>query len=451
MIRKLLEKLKKDTLPVRSQIRELETIKKQTKALVSETLIKDGSHSADTNIESHANKKEHSLKKLSHGPHVKPYEGNHEEDMKAAKADGESSGKESTHEGADASTEEKTVPLAVVKDEKAGGCCSSDAHATSCSTDKSCKGSDSSKSSHEKKAASKTVASVVEEENKFITADDLKTEIKPTWCPGCGDFGIWFAIKKALQRIKIPQEDLMIVYGIGCHGHMCNFVHAYGFEGLHGRPIPVAEGIKMANNKLKVIVVAGDGDTYGEGLNHFLSSVRGNHDITVIVHNNMVYGLTTGQTSPTSEKGYHSKSTPGGVIEEPINPIALALAANGSFVARGFSGKIQELADLMEKAINHNGFSLVDVFQNCVSFNHHNTIHWFMERVYDLQKEGHNKHDKMKAMEKAFEWGDRLPTGIFYEEKKKSYEDALGKLEETPLVDHATEGMDLTKTFEKFV
>lgn len=296
----------------------------------------------------------------------------------------------------------------------------------------------------------------IADDGKHIKAADLKDELtqKPTWCPGCGDHGIWFAVKNALQKIDVPHERIMIVYGIGCHGHMCNYLHVYGFEGLHGRPIPVAEGIKMANSALKVIVVAGDGDTYGEGMNHFLAGIRANHDVTLIVHNNMVYGLTTGQTSPTSQKGFKTKSTPDGVIEVPVNPLALGISAGGGFISRGFAGNVLHLTDLLVKAIAHDGFSVVDVLQNCVTFNHVNTIHWFNERVYDLQKDGHDASDKMKALEKAFEFGeqvDKIPIGIFYQDKRESYQDDLVEIKDNPLVNHDVHVADMTKTFEKYV
>lgn len=284
-----------------------------------------------------------------------------------------------------------------------------------------------------------------------IVAEDLKTPVKPTWCPGCGDYSIWFAVKNALQKLNVPLENILMVYGIGCHGHMCNSVHTYGFEGLHGRPIPVAEGAKLANDKLKVIVIAGDGDTYGEGLNHFLMGLRGNHDVTLIVHNNMIYGLTTGQTSPTSEKGFTSKSTPEGVIEVPINPLSIGISAGGSFISRGFVGDPQQLTELIVKAVEHDGFALVDVLQNCVSFNKINTLSWFKERVYKLEDERHDSSDKMKALEKAFEFGPKIPTGIFYQDTRKSYEDYLPVLDKKPLLEHSPYTVDLTETFREFV
>ncbi len=258
-----------------------------------------------------------------------------------------------------------------------------------------------------------------------IKLPELQTNNKPTWCPGCGDYGILAALKNALTQIGEEQQNIFITYGIGCHGHMCNYIHAYGLEGLHGRPIPVAEGAKIANDKLKVIVVAGDGDTYGEGLNHFINGIRANHDVTLIAHNNQVYGLTTGQTSPTSDKGYKSKSTPTGVIETPINPIALAISAGGTFVARGYAGNPKQLTELIIKGIKHDGFAVIDVLQNCESFNHHNTRKWYTERIYELEKTGYEPNNKLKALHKAFEWGNKIPTGIFYQETTKSYEDEL--------------------------
>jgi len=281
--------------------------------------------------------------------------------------------------------------------------------------------------------------------------NDLDTPVKPNWCPGCGNFGIWFALKNALSQLGLPREQYVIIGGIGCHGHMTNFVNTYNFEGLHGRPIPVAEGVKLANDRLKVIVVAGDGDTYGEGMNHFLAGLRANHDVTLLVHNNMIYGLTTGQTSPTSQKGYKSKSTPDGVIEVPVNPLSIGISAGGGFVSRGFAGDVKHLTDLIVEAVSHDGFSLVDVLQNCVSFNKVNTIQWFNQRVAKLEEEGHDPSDKMKALAKSLEFGDRIPIGVFYKDSRESYQDDLPEIEQEPLVRHPTEGVDMSGTFGKFV
>lgn len=282
----------------------------------------------------------------------------------------------------------------------------------------------------------------------MITREQLTSPNKPTWCPGCGDYGIWLAVKNALMQLDLKHEEACLIYGIGCHGHMCNFLHAYGFEGLHGRPIPVAEGVKMANRKLKVIVVAGDGDTYGEGLNHFISGIRGNHDITLIVHDNRVYGLTTGQTSPTSGKGYKSKSTPQGVIEVPVNPMALAIAAGGTYVARGFSADPQLLTDLIKGGIDHPGFSVIDVLQNCITFNHVNTVLWFKEHSYHLAEEGHDPKDRVKAFERALD-EERLGLGLFYVSKRGTYDASLSA-EEVPLVDHDLSKVDIRESMELF-
>jgi 2-oxoglutarate ferredoxin oxidoreductase subunit beta len=165
---------------------------------------------------------------------------------------------------------------------------------------------------------------------------EFNTPCTPNWCPGCGDFGIWSAIKRAVSNKGWKASDFVMVYGIGCHGHMVNFLHSYAVETLHGRPIPVAQGIKLANNKLNVVILAGDGDTFGEGTNHLVHASRRNMDLTMILHDNQVYGLTTGQTAPTAQKGFKSKSTPHGVLEEAVNPLSIVLAAGATFVARGF-------------------------------------------------------------------------------------------------------------------
>src|SRR5258708_15980829 len=178
--------------------------------------------------------------------------------------------------------------------------------------------------------------------HRFISKESLASPYFPTWCPGCGNFGVWTAFKNALQELQLPEENVVIVYGVGCSGNMADFNRVYGFHALHGRAIANAIAIKAANHSLKVIVVAGDGDTYGEGLNHFISAIRGNHDITLLVHDNQVYGLTTGQAAPTMEKGRPTKSTPLGAPEAAINPLGLALTADGTFLARGFAGNISQ-------------------------------------------------------------------------------------------------------------
>lgn len=279
---------------------------------------------------------------------------------------------------------------------------------------------------------------------------DFETGNFPTWCPGCGNFGIWTAVKQALVKKGYQPHEVLLVFGIGCSGNETNFLHGYGFHGLHGRPLPVAHGAKMANHKVKVIAIGGDGDGYGEGLSHFIHTTRGNADITYIVHDNQVYGLTKGQSSPTSEKGYKSPSTPDGLIEEPINPLTLALAAGGTFVAQGFSGNANHLTDLIVQAIDHKGFSLVNTLQPCVTFNHHNTFQWFYRRVYELEKEGYTSDDIQKAFEKAREWGERIPIGVLYESKRDTYEDNLPQIKDTPLVDHKLSDIDISPLLKEF-
>ncbi|MBI2611542.1 2-oxoacid ferredoxin oxidoreductase [Candidatus Gottesmanbacteria bacterium] len=280
---------------------------------------------------------------------------------------------------------------------------------------------------------------------------DFKTPCQPNWCPGCGDFGIWSAIKLAITELGWTPGDFCAVYGVGCHGHLVNFLKSYSIEGLHGRPIPVAEGVKLANHKLPVLVMAGDGDTFGEGTNHLVHVARRNHDITMIVHDNQVYGLTTGQTAPTAQKGFKTKSTPAGVIEVPVNPLSIALAAGATFVARGFAGDIPNLTKLIIAGIKHKGFSYIDVFQPCVTFNHVNTYQWFREHIYDLS-ENYIPNDRGEAYKKALEWSDKIPMGIFYQEEKPTYEDQIVQLGETPLINHPKlENQTIAKLIEEFV
>lgn len=237
---------------------------------------------------------------------------------------------------------------------------------------------------------------------------------------------------------------MALVFGIGCSGNMNDFLWANSFHALHGRAIPNAVGIKIANHNLPVIVIAGDGDTYGEGGNHFLHAARGNHDITVIVHDNRVYGLTTGQVAPTAYKGYKSKSTPAGIIEVPVNPVALAVSQGATFVAQGFSQDMSQLVDLIIAGVNHKGFSLVNVFQPCVTFNHVNSYTWYRERVYKLTPENHNSADINRAWEKSQEVEAKIPLGVIYNVSRPVYTDSLVQLQHGPLVK-----ADLKTDFEK--
>ena len=284
----------------------------------------------------------------------------------------------------------------------------------------------------------------------MVSLDDLKTPKTNTWCPGCGNFGILMAFKKALVELGLQREETVMVSGIGCHGKIVNYVNVNGFHGIHGRVLPAAQGIKLANPNLTVVGFAGDADQYNEGWGHFAHAIRNNVDMTLIVHDNMVLGLTTGQATSTSQPGFKSKSTPFGVIPPMLNPVAHALVSNSSFVARGFSGDMFHLKKLMVEAIMHRGFAYVDVFQPCVSFNYLNTYDWFSQRIYKLEDEGHDVTDLNKALEKAFEWGDRIPIGIFYNKERTTYQDSIPQATEVPPTKVPTGNVDITSVLQEF-
>jgi 2-oxoglutarate ferredoxin oxidoreductase subunit beta len=257
------------------------------------------------------------------------------------------------------------------------------------------------------------------------------------------------AFKKALIELGIEREEAVLVSGIGCHGKMVNYVNINGFHGIHGRVLPLAAGIKLANPNLTVVGFAGDADQYNEGWGHFAHAVRRNIDMTLIVHDNMVLGLTTGQATSTSQPGFKSKSTPFGVIPPMLNPLAHALVSNGTFVARGFSGDMLHLKGLIAEAIKHRGFAFIDVFQPCVTFNYLNTYDWFRQRVYKLEEEDHDVTDRKKALEKSLEWGDRIPIGIFYKKERLTYHDNLPHVKDLPLTKVPTENVDITPTLNE--
>jgi len=261
-----------------------------------------------------------------------------------------------------------------------------------------------------------------------------KSQTKPTWCPGCGDYGVVAAIEMALKRLKIPSKDVVIASGIGCSSNLPHFLSSYGFHGIHGRSVPLAEGIRWGNHGLTVIATGGDGDGFGIGVGHLIHAMRRNVKITYVTMDNQIYGLTTGQASPTTTMGHKTKSTPNGVIENPIDPVALALASGATYVARGFSGDVKHLADLVTGAIEHKGFGFVDVFSPCVTFNKLNTFDFFRQRVYKLESSGHNPSDIVAAWQRSLEWGDKIPIGLFYKIDKPTYEDLEQVLAAGPLV-----------------
>jgi 2-oxoglutarate ferredoxin oxidoreductase subunit beta len=245
---------------------------------------------------------------------------------------------------------------------------------------------------------------------------DLKGKVDPDWCPGCGDFGVLAALQKALVELQIPNHNVVTISGIGCSSNLPGFINTYGMHTLHGRALAVATGVKLANHELTVLVTGGDGDGFGIGGNHFVHSMRRNVDLLYIVMDNQIYGLTTGQTSPTSRLGMKTKSMPFGSIEAPVNPISLALAAGATFVARGYSAEQKHLTDLIKQGIQHKGFSFLDVFSPCVTYNHDNTYQWFRPRVKRLEDDtAFDPADWMAAMGKSLLWGEEIPIGKFFE------------------------------------
>ena len=243
--------------------------------------------------------------------------------------------------------------------------------------------------------------------------NDFKSVDPIAWCPGCGDFGVLTALKRALVSLGKQPKDLLLVSGIGQAAKMPHYIKANCFNGLHGRALPVAVGAKMANRNLTVIVTTGDGDCYGEGGNHFIHNIRRNADITLIVCDNQIYGLTKGQASPTTDKGTVTKVQPNGVAVDHLSPLTLALAAGAGFVARGYSQETEHLAGLILAGIKYKGFSLIDVLQPCVTFNKTNTYEWYSKRVYKLDN-SYKSTDLAAAFQKSLEWGDRIPIGIIY-------------------------------------
>jgi 2-oxoglutarate ferredoxin oxidoreductase subunit beta len=252
---------------------------------------------------------------------------------------------------------------------------------------------------------------------------DFKGKVEPDWCPGCGDFGVLNSLQRACAELGKKPHELLVVSGIGCSSNLPGYFNAYGMHTLHGRALAVATGAKLANHDLTVVVTGGDGDGYGIGGNHFTHIARRNVDLTYVVMNNQIYGLTTGQVSPTSCEGMKTKSTPFGSVETPFNPITAAIMNRASFVARGFSGDPRHLADLMKQAMQHRGFALIDVFSPCVTFNHDNGYAFFRPRVTKLENEEHDPSDWKAACEKAMLWGETIYIGLFFQAPRPSLED----------------------------
>ena len=266
-----------------------------------------------------------------------------------------------------------------------------------------------------------------------LSAKAYASPVKPTWCPGCGDFGILNAVKQGLVRAGLAPHEVLIVSGIGCGSKLPDYARVNGFMTLHGRPLPVATGVKLANHALKVITVHGDGDSMGLGMGHFIHTARRNLGIVDLIQNNQIYGLTKGQYSPTSDAGFITKTSPDGSFEMAANPVALALTAGATFVARGFAGDAKGLAGLIAQAVEHKGYALVDILQPCVTFNKKNTYDWYRQRVYALDETGHDPGDRVAAFQKALEWGDRIPLGVIYQTRLPTYEEQVAALQDGPL------------------
>ncbi|MDB6063864.1 MAG: 2-oxoacid ferredoxin oxidoreductase [Pedosphaera sp.] len=247
-----------------------------------------------------------------------------------------------------------------------------------------------------------------------LVRDTFKGKIHPDWCPGCGDFSVLSALQTALFELGLLPHQVVVISGIGCSSNLPGYVNTYGMHTLHGRALAVATGVKLGNHALKVIATGGDGDGFGIGGNHFMHTMRRNVDLTYIVMDNQIYGLTTGQTSPTSRKGMKTKSTPHGNVENPINPIPLAIVGGATYVGRGFSGKQKHLVDLIKGAIQHKGFSFVDVFSPCVTYNKDNTYQFFNPRVKPLEEMGHDISNFGQAMERGYQWNEEIPIGLFW-------------------------------------
>ena len=256
----------------------------------------------------------------------------------------------------------------------------------------------------------------------------------PTWCPGCGNYATFEALKRSAASLDIDPKDLVVTTGIGCHGRLNSYFNAYGFHGLHGRVLPVASGIKLSNPHLKVIGVSGDGDSYSIGMNHFIHAIKRNISITYLVVDNRIFALTQGQTSPTSRFGFVSSSTPYGSKETPIDGLCLALAVGGTFVARGFSGDPAHLSTLITKGINHKGFALIEVLSPCIIHNKFDTYVWFRKNIdnIDLGKK-HDPSNKKQAMERVMLEG-KIPVGLIYQEEKPSFEELVFPDEKKPIV-----------------
>lgn len=280
----------------------------------------------------------------------------------------------------------------------------------------------------------------------MATFKDFRNKVKPNWCPGCGDFSVQASIQRAAANVGLEPEDLAVVSGIGCSGRISGYINAYGFHGIHGRSLPIAQGLKMANRELTVVASGGDGDGFAIGMGHTIHAIRRNMNITYIVMDNQIYGLTKGQTSPRSAAGFKTKSTPEGSVEKPLSPLEVALAAGATFVAQSFSSNLKQLTHLIEEGLKHEGFSFINVFSPCVTFNKINTYDWFKEHIVDLDgDDGYDPTNRVMAMSKVMET-ESLCCGLIYRNpSQKSYEELVPGFSKEALIKQ-----DLQLTEEQF-
>lgn len=271
----------------------------------------------------------------------------------------------------------------------------------------------------------------------MATFKDFRNDVKPNWCPGCGDFSVQAAIQRAVAALGVEPHELAMISGIGCSGRISGYINSYGVHGIHGRALPYAQGVKMANRDLTVVAAGGDGDGFAIGMGHTIHAIRRNIDVTYIVMDNHIYGLTKGQTSPRSDVGFKTKSTPAGSIESPLGAMELAISSGATFVAQSFSSNLKELTSIIQQAIEHKGFSIVNVFSPCVTFNKVNTYDWFKEHLVSLDDiEGYDRHNRVKAISTLME-NNGLVTGVIYQDTEKPDYQTLAEANgysETPLV-----------------
>jgi 2-oxoglutarate ferredoxin oxidoreductase subunit beta len=285
----------------------------------------------------------------------------------------------------------------------------------------------------------------------MVSLEDYQSDDPIAWCPGCGNFSILEALKNAFVELQKKPSEVVIVSGIGQAAKTPHYLRCNTFNGLHGRTLPVATGIKLANHELTVLAEGGDGDGYTEGGNHLIHAMRRNIDVTYLVHNNQVYGLTKGQTSPTSEFGYVSKTTPMGSLNPPMNPLLLAIASDCGFVARGFAGDIPHLSNLIKEGSSHRGFALIDILQPCVSFNRVNTFQWYASRVYKIDDgAGYDPNERTAAFQRAQEWGERIPIGIIYRTERLTRDEQEPAIKQVSLVKQGIDQTLFEGMFEAF-